>query len=215
MILYAHAPYGFTATEEEFICRFFDCTKNGTFVDIGAHVGIYGSNTRELWKQGWCGVLVEPDPQSFSELKKLYDGVDGASRLKLLNVAIATEDGKAKCAQCTLDGHTGWHSLSTGWVATWPEGTARYIEVTTRSIKSLIESGEIPRNVDLLSVDTEGMDYVIIASMPADFRPRVIVAEVDKPAGGKTVRELLDAEMERRSYRFAWGNYLNSVYIRS
>jgi hypothetical protein len=31
-------------------------------VEIGAHDGISGSNSRMLLEQGWCGLLVEPLP---------------------------------------------------------------------------------------------------------------------------------------------------------
>lgn len=207
MILYAPAPTGFPKDEESFIAGFFNQTPCGTFVDIGAHVGIYGSNTRALWKKGWSGVLIEPDPQSFLALEKLYPD---RQRLKLLNVAVTREDGTAQFAQHSDPNYTGWHSLDPKWIETWPKGTANYILVKTRSMTSLLKDGTIPRDLDFLSVDTEGYDHLIIESMPQDFRPRLIVVEVDK----RLVREKMDAEMEARNYRFCWGNYLNSIYER-
>ncbi len=72
----------------------------------------------------------------------------------------------------------------------------------------MLADGTIARDLDFLSIDTEGMDAVIVASLPLTFRPRLIMCEVDK----HLVREALEREMELRGYRFIWGTYLNSAY---
>lgn len=205
MIIYAPAPPNFPADENAFLALFF-ASRPGTFIEIGAHTGLHYSNTRPLWERGWSGVLIEPDPASFAALRSLYDG---DPRIRLLNLAVSTSDGTARFAQHTDPTRTGWHSLSPSWIATWEPGAARFINVPTRSLPSLLASGDLPRQCDLLSVDTEGLDADIIESMPDDFRPRCIICEMDK----HKVRERIDGCLERRHYRFVWGNYLNSIYV--
>jgi hypothetical protein len=44
----------------------------GFFVEFGAWDGIYLSNTRWLFEQGWSGAYIEADPIKFAELKRNY-----------------------------------------------------------------------------------------------------------------------------------------------
>jgi len=44
----------------------------GFFVEFGAWDGIYLSNTRWLFEQGWTGAYIEADPIKFAELKRNY-----------------------------------------------------------------------------------------------------------------------------------------------
>lgn len=207
MIVYAPPPYGFPATEDEFIAKFFADTSKGTFVEIGAHVGLYYSNTRPLWERGWSGVMIEPDPQSFKALSELYATRE---RVSLLNVAVTRTDGTARFAQHADPTRTGWHSLDPKWIATWERGKARYVTVNTRSVESLLNNGELPKECDFLTIDTEGSDADIVESLPEWWKPRLIICEMDK-AG---VRERIDREMERRGYTFQWGSYLNSAFAK-
>lgn len=207
MIFYGPAIHPVPQTEQEFIARFFTDTPKGYFVDIGAFNGVTFSNTRLLWERGWSGMLIEPDPDTFKQLQKAYaPDIPGVDRVTLLNCAISANDGVAKFAQSTEPGKTGIHSMCQEFVATWPAGTARWIDVPMKRIASL----SLPPVIDFLSVDAEGQDATILESLPETIRPRLIIAEVDKEG----VRCRIDRELERRGYSFAWGNYLNSAYAR-
>lgn len=207
MIFYGPAIHPVPQTEQEFIARFFSDTPKGYFVDIGAFNGVTFSNTRLLWERGWSGMLIEPDPDTFKQLQKAYaPDITGTDRVTLLNCAISVEDGTARFAQSTEAGKTGIHSMNQSFVATWPAGTARWIDVPMKKLASL----SLPSVIDLLSVDAEGMDGTIISSMPETMRPRLVVCEVDKEG----VRCQVDRELERRGYEFRWGTYLNSIYAR-
>jgi len=47
--------------------------KKGHFVEFGASDGIYLSNCRKLFEEGWVGVFIEADRKKFSELQKNYN----------------------------------------------------------------------------------------------------------------------------------------------
>lgn len=46
--------------------------KHGFFVEFGAHNGIFASNTRHLWQQGWSGAMIEADDHHFKQLLQNY-----------------------------------------------------------------------------------------------------------------------------------------------
>ena len=50
--------------------------KNGFFVEFGAWDGIFGSNTRRLFNNGWSGILIEPNKDRFQDLEKNYENND-------------------------------------------------------------------------------------------------------------------------------------------
>src|SRR5262245_47914808 len=51
-------------------------------------------------KYGWCGVLLEPDPQLFERLKENYSGVDGPI---LVNAALSPINGKTTFYRIRVD----------------------------------------------------------------------------------------------------------------
>mgnify|MGYP000961084393 CR=1 FL=1 len=55
--------------EEEVILKYLG-DSTGTFLDIGAFDGITFSNTYELVKRGWKGVMVEASPRTFIKLQE-------------------------------------------------------------------------------------------------------------------------------------------------
>lgn len=62
--------------------------EKGFFVEFGAWDGIFGSNTRKLYQEGWKGILIEPEKQKFSNLQKNY-GTD--KDVITLNCMVDTE----------------------------------------------------------------------------------------------------------------------------
>lgn len=201
MQIYAPAPSIAPQSEDALLSAFFGTQTDGYFVDIGAHDGRSYSNTRPLWERGWSGLLIEPSPRTYAQLLANYPD---KSRLTFLNAAICSQDGPVDFYEHTDPERTGWHSLDPRWIATWQPGTA--VKTTVKGMR--FSSLHLPPKIDFLSVDTEGMDAVIIESMPSSVRPRLIMCEVDK----HLVREKLEQVMEHKGYRFVWGTYLNSAY---
>ena len=46
--------------------------KKGLFVEFGAWDGIYGSNCRKLFEEGWDGIFIESDPDRYKALYNNY-----------------------------------------------------------------------------------------------------------------------------------------------
>ena len=67
--VYGKKYFGLNNLDEK-ISKYFEY-KDGYFVELGANDGITQSNTKyfELHK-GWTGVLIEPSPTQYAQLKK-------------------------------------------------------------------------------------------------------------------------------------------------
>lgn len=76
--------------EEEVILEYFK-DHVGTFISLGENDGLTFSNVRALAERGWTGVMIEPDPEAFARLQKLYEGHKG---LYTYNYAISDTNGK-------------------------------------------------------------------------------------------------------------------------
>ena len=59
--------------------------KNGYFIEVGAHDGVFQSNTLNLEKElGWTGLLIEPSLNAF------LDCVKNRPNSKCLNIALTS-----------------------------------------------------------------------------------------------------------------------------
>lgn len=128
---------------------------NGTFVDIGAGDGVTFSNTaffeREL---GWTGVCYEPDQRSFQCLLRNRKCQSMMAAVGNRNeVGILTKESPMFCRVVKSDGN-------------------QLIPIHTPPAMY---------RVDLLSIDTEGMEIEILLAM--EGRPRIIIAEFLNPHG--------------------------------
>lgn len=62
--------------------------KNGFFVEFGGWDGVYLSNCRKLFEEGWSGIFIEGDKARHEECKKNYKGED---RIKSINAFVEEE----------------------------------------------------------------------------------------------------------------------------
>ena len=74
LLSYANDVYS-QAGQDGIIEHIFDVLeiKKGHFVEFGAWDGIYLSNCRKLFEEGWSGVFIESDKDKFLELQKNYE----------------------------------------------------------------------------------------------------------------------------------------------
>lgn len=155
-------------------------------VDIGAHDGITGSNSRELVLQGWEALLVEPLPAAFSSLQENCRGLRNA---KCVNVACSNRSGKARL-------FVGWDGIS-GQTSTMclDEPLAKHresgsIEVEAVTATELLERHGWSRRIGILMVDTEGFDLEVLESLDITrFRPDLILTEEYDDGAGKNRRK--------------------------
>lgn len=156
------------------------------FMQIGANDGCGGDPIhRYVADQGWRGVLVEPQRESFARLKETYAGREG---LMLVNAAVSDADGtrelyKVKAAPGLPAYASELASFKRDVIVKhkkWIPNIEELIEVEQVrcvTLATLVKEGAL-ECVDVFQVDTEGFDGEIIRMI--DFRlikPKIICYE--------------------------------------
>jgi FkbM family methyltransferase len=129
---------------------------NGYFVEFGAQHGLYGSNTYLLEQLGWEGVVAEPHPDFGDELRH-------ARRCAISTKCVYDRSGETVRFQAVK----GRPALST--IEGFGDDLRRDLrsdytvhDVETISLNDLLTESSAPREIQFLSVDTEGSELRIL-----------------------------------------------------
>ncbi len=149
-------------------------------IDIGANVGEVSAM---LLSAGYRVFAFEPLPETYERLRERFESVP--SGFKSFAVAVGAADGVTEFytvevadpelsrqmdADLSVYSTTVKHAVPVGMDYSEP------IEVKVRSLKSLHASGELPADVSILKIDTEGGDLEVIRGM-GTAKYAVIVSE--------------------------------------
>lgn len=135
----------------------------GFFVEIGAHDGVSGSNTKYLELNGWEGICVEANPNVFDKLK--------ANRTcRVENVAVWKDDVDLEFLSITgypeqlsgiLESYDPRHLARVDRELAVHGGTRKIVNIAGRKLDTLVDRKEI----DFLSIDTEGSELEILKAI--------------------------------------------------
>jgi FkbM family methyltransferase len=157
------------------------------FVQIGSNDGRKNDPLYfHIIREGWKGILVEPDPINFIKLKETYKTQPG---LIFENIGLSSESGNFlfyKIASVTPDEPQWYDQIGSFDQATflknisYETGLLKRIEAILLPVVTFDEllARHAIEKVDLLKVDAEGFDYRILCSI--DFKKyslRVIIFE--------------------------------------
>lgn len=135
--------------EEDIILKYLG-DSTGTFLDIGAFDGITFSNTYELVKRGWKGVMVEASPRTFIKLQENVK--DFKNNLTLVNACIVTDEQRLVNFYDNIEA-TATHNLPN--VEKWKNQTPfEMIAVMTCHHRTLLE--KVGHMYDFVNIDVEG-----------------------------------------------------------
>jgi FkbM family methyltransferase len=157
------------AEEKELVWEFFDQKRDGVFVEVGANDPVAGSQTWLLEKNGWHGVLVEPQAALYEKLRL------ERNNSKVFQVACSgpEKEGEAlllvgaHCGVSTLEKQIDSHGIQF-------VGTER-VQVTT--LDRVLQSAGVAK-IDFLSLDVEGHEIEVMRGL--DFekaKPSLILIE--------------------------------------
>ena len=199
---------------EDLILRYlFDLLQiaRPSYIDIGAHHPWYYNNTYLFYRQGACGVNVEPDPSLHARLRRWR------RRDVNLNIGIGPREAE-------MD----FYVMSNRTLNTFSASEARkFVEqhglriVDTRRIRvqTFAQAVDIHlgRTPDLVSLDVEGLDLEVLRSIDfSRYRPHVFCVETISYASGdgSGVKSAeIHALMLENGYMLYADTYINSIYV--
>ena len=136
--------------------------RQGYFVDIGAGDGIIGSNTFLLEKfYNWRGICVDPNP---TFLKSLC----GSRDCLISDLAVYKQSGKVLPFKHLHQHRTefiGWHFRS-GLAENVDKTSVQFDDhkVYSITLNDLLELYAAPKEIDYISIDTEGSEVDILGN---------------------------------------------------
>jgi FkbM family methyltransferase len=147
--------------------NFFRDMKDGVFVDIGAHDGMTGSNTKFFEDLGWQGICFEPIPEVFDQLYK-------NRRCIVSPIAIYDRQSTVQFRRVK-----GYSEMLSGIIETQSSDQVTRIDREVKEhdqIVELIVVDTLPfyptvpfQHIDVLSLDVEGAEDRIIRNIPFEL----------------------------------------------
>ena len=192
---------------EQKIHELFNFKTEGFFVDIGAHNGISLSNTKFLEDLGWDGICIEPHPNVFKQL------VDNR-KCKKVNCALWNEDTKVNFL--SLSGYT---EMLSGIYESYDTrhyhrilnelnthgGNSEMIEIDAMKFESVVDK----KNIDFLSIDTEGSELQILEKINFnEYDIKVICIE------NNFFDENFNVFFKERGYEYYTNVFIDYLYVK-
>lgn len=188
---------------------------NMTYMDIGAHHPKFINNTFLFYKDGATGINIEPDPLLYKTF--LTD------RPRDINLNIGINDKDYTAVE-----NNDFYIISERSLNTFSSEEAREIEANTpyniESIKK-IETHDINSiftryfqhsKLDLLSIDTEGLDFLILKALNFDkFAPKILCVETltfSASGMGEKRGELIDFIISKGYFVYA-DTFINTIFV--
>ncbi len=174
-------------------------------VDVGAAQKML-SNTWAILNQGWTGLLIDADPRTEELMRRDFSGMD----VKIVICGVAHGEFEA-------DFYDNKVRQSSSFVSSWDTAgrTGRKWKLRVRPLADILDEHLVPKDFDYLSVDTEGMDNLILSKMlnESHYRPQVIVTEKGKEKNRTKFFEHFGYRLLAHTHKEA-GLYSNLIYVR-
>lgn len=196
------------SNEEQVILDYFKGFV-GTFVSLGENDGMTFSNVRALAERGWSGIMIEPDPEAFSRLEKLYLEYKG---LYTYNYAIGDHNGKKilqKSSSLLKNGDTGLVSTFNASEMERFKSVVSYtpIEVQYYTWKTALNRWSIQK-FDMISMDIEGDELKVLPDMDLS-QTKLICIEHN---GRQDLK--LEYEKYLEGFKLIYTSAENLIYVR-
>lgn len=184
--------------------------KDGFYIDIGANHPIKYSNTFLFHKKGWRGINIEPNPDIIKKFN-IYRKKDIN-----LNVGVGSEAGDLDFYVFDENTLSTFDKLSVDEFSKIGHKVVKTIKVPILTLKDILEKHCPGKDIDILSIDTEGYDLEILKSNDwQKFRPRFVIVETleyRKDGEGKKLNDIFDPFMTNLNYNKVADTHINTIY---
>lgn len=178
----------------------FKDKSEGFFIDIGAHNGIYFSNTYFFEKSlNWVGLCIEPNPSRFKELVK------NRPNSICLNCCVSNYSGFADFLYVS-----GYSEMLSGLCSGYNKEHLKRVEKEVSEGKQHSDTIKVEvvdfiqlldiykiSYVDILSIDVEGSEFDILSGIPFS-KVKIDVIVVENNYGDLKIRMFL----KKQGYKF-------------
>ena len=158
--------------EDIIIDRLLKNKNNGFYLEIGGYEPKRLSNTYRFYKRGWRGIVVEPNP----DVKDKF--VSSRPGDIFINTGIGANNDYLNYYKYLVP------ALNTFSKKTVKDNTQKGFNVTEIKkikiidIKTFLKK-YVVKDFDILSIDTEGLDYEILKNWNWEYKPQIICCEKD------------------------------------
>lgn len=154
--------------QQRLVAEFFGQGYRGTFVDVGAADAERNSQTYELERAGWSGILIEPRPDCAEDLRRVR-------RAPVFEVACSSPQRAGTIMTLNLAG--GHSSLNEVFVVAGLKSQGA-ITVAVRTLDDVLAEANMPAPIDFVSIDVEGHEADVLAGFDLQrWQPRLLVIE--------------------------------------
>ena len=172
--------------QDVFVLLLTGLKKNGYFVEFGATNGFDLSNTYLLEKEfGWNGILAEPAKIWHNDLKQ-----NRSSNISLECVWSKTgeilEFDEANSAELSTIS-----SLNTMDLHSAERKNSKKYQVSSISLNDLLKKYDAPKNIDYISIDTEGSEFQLLEAFDFNYNFSVITVEHNYTKYRSKIHDLL------------------------
>ena len=155
------------------------------FIQIGTNDRVGYPLEEFISREGWSGILIEPDKVTFERLVHNYSGLGS---IKFENVAISSQEEEKEFFYVSDRGNapewaTELNSLKKQgleWLKTeYPSVTISSKKLDCKPIGFILNKNRLdPAKVSIIQIDTEGHDHVILQSFDwTRLRPGIVIFE--------------------------------------
>lgn len=201
-------------SQDRWIIEFLRGKRDGYFLDTGASNGIDGSNTYLLEKEfDWRGLCIEPNIEFYNQLigKRVCD---------CLNVCLYDREVDAPFLEAggTLGGliqsFTPEHVqyvIRKNNISLDSNGNPPTVMKRTTTLLSALSLAKAPPEIDYWSLDTEGIELLLLKSFPFNrFTFNILTVEHNYGSAREPIRKFL----ESRGYVYWTSFVIDDCYIR-
>lgn len=190
--------------EDMILRRLFEKEQTGFYVDVGAHHPMRFSNTYYFYKKGWKGINIDAMPSSMKLFEKL--------RKRDINLEIPISNQKQILTYYAFN-EPALNGFSKE-LSERRDGQDNYFIQFTKDLETLtleeILDKNLPKDeqIDFLSIDVEGLDFMVLQSNNFDkYLPKVILIEIL----GSSILELESNEITKFLKQYGYIIYAKSV----
>lgn len=184
----------------------------GFYVDVGAYHPKHLSNTYLLFKKGWRGINIDPNPYAIRLFKKY--------RKNDINLAVGISRESA-IRTFFLFSHSNWNTFSAAKAAEWKKRIdVRYLgerRVECLPIRAVLDQ-YFPKDaaIGLMNIDVEGLDLEVLESNDwAKYRPKVIVIECANFDAARPELSAVYLFLTKQDYRLFVFLGLSLIFVRN